>query len=81
MERARVHRSSRRVDDHDPVPDPDAVFFVLLGIGGDPLRHGRLVGLSNAVWVRSGDPKPEAIERNMQRKLGLDRPLHEQYVD
>jgi ABC-type dipeptide/oligopeptide/nickel transport system permease component len=57
------------------------VFFVLRGIGGDPLRHGRPVGLSNAVWVKSGDPKPEAIERNMRRALGFDRPLHEQYLD
>jgi oligopeptide transport system permease protein len=55
------------------------VFFALRGIGGDPLRRGQLVGLSSASWVKSGDPKPEAIERNMERALGLDRPWYEEY--
>ena len=43
------------------------VFFALRAIGGDPLRRGQLVGLSNVAWVKTGDPKPEAIERNARR--------------
>jgi oligopeptide transport system permease protein len=57
-----------------------SLLFVLLGlIGGDPLRPGQLRGLSNVNWVKSGDPKPESIERNMRRKLGLDRPWYVRY--
>jgi oligopeptide transport system permease protein len=55
------------------------IFFAMKSIGGDPLRHGRLVGLSSAVWVKSGDPKPESITANMRRELGLDEPWYEQY--
>jgi ABC-type dipeptide/oligopeptide/nickel transport system permease component len=56
------------------------IFFAMLAIGGDPTRHGRLVGLSSAVWVKSGDPKPEAITDNMRRVRGLDQPWYEQYA-
>jgi ABC-type dipeptide/oligopeptide/nickel transport system permease component len=56
------------------------LLFVLLGLlGGDPTRHGELRGLSNVAWVKSGDAKPESIERNMRRELGLDRPWYERY--
>ena len=56
------------------------IFFAMLSIGGDPTRHGRLVGLSSAVWVKSGDPKPDAITDNMRRVRGLDQPWYEQYA-
>jgi oligopeptide transport system permease protein len=56
------------------------LLFVLLGsLGGDPTRHGQLRGLSNVAWVKTGDPKPESIERNLRRELGLDRPWYERY--
>jgi ABC-type dipeptide/oligopeptide/nickel transport system permease component len=56
------------------------MLFVLLGIlGGDPTRRGELKGLSNVAWVKTGDPKPESIERNLRRELGLDRPWYERY--
>lgn len=45
-----------------------------------PLRHGPPLGLSSAPIVKYGDWQPEGIERNKRRKLGLDRPLHEQYL-
>jgi ABC-type dipeptide/oligopeptide/nickel transport system permease component len=56
------------------------LLFVLLGvIGGDPTRHGQLRGLSNVAWVKTGDAKPESIDRNIRRELGLDRPWYERY--
>jgi ABC-type dipeptide/oligopeptide/nickel transport system permease component len=56
------------------------MLFILLGVlGGDPTRRGELKGLSNVAWVKTGDPKPESIERNMRRRLGLDRPWYERY--
>jgi oligopeptide transport system permease protein len=56
------------------------LFGVLQAMGGDPIRHGQLKGLSSAAWVKSGDAKPESIERNMRRELGLDRPWYVQYA-
>jgi ABC-type dipeptide/oligopeptide/nickel transport system permease component len=55
------------------------LFFMMRGIGGDPLRPSPLLGLASPAWSKSGDPKPESIERNMARVRGLDRPLYEQY--
>lgn len=56
------------------------LFFMMQAIGGDPLRPGRLQGLSNSQgWVKRGDPKPDSIVANQQRNLGLDRPLYAQY--
>lgn len=55
------------------------VFFMMRSIGGDPFRHGPLVGLSNAGWVKYGDPQPEAIRRNQREKYGLDLPWYQQY--
>ena len=55
------------------------VFFMMRSIGGDPLRRGKLVGLSNASWVKYGDYQPPAIRRNQQEKYGLDLPWYEQY--
>jgi oligopeptide transport system permease protein len=55
------------------------LFGLMRAIGGSPLRHGPPLGLSNEAWVKYSDPKPEAITRNMQRRLGLDAPWYEQY--
>ena len=44
------------------------------------LRHGPPLGLSNVNWVKYGDYQPDAIRRNQERKLGLDKPWHVQYV-
>ena len=55
------------------------LFCLMQAIGGSSLRHGPPLGLSNEAWVKYGDPKPEAITRNMRRRLGLDAPWYEQY--
>jgi oligopeptide transport system permease protein len=55
------------------------VFFMMRSIGGDPFRHGKLVGLSNAGWVKYGDYQPPAIRRNQREKYGLDLPWYQQY--
>ena len=56
------------------------LFFMMQAVGGDPLRPGKLAGLSNGQgWVKRGDPKPESITANQRRRLGLDRPLYDQY--
>jgi len=46
------------------------VFFMMRSIGGDPFRHGPLLGLSNVGWVKYGDYQPEAIRRNSGRSTG-----------
>ena len=56
------------------------LFGMMRAIGGDPLRSGQLPGLSNSTWNKTADPKPAAIERNLRRRFGLDRPWHVQYV-
>jgi oligopeptide transport system permease protein len=58
-----------------------AVFFMMRSIGGDPLRSGPLVGLSNSIFEKSGDVQPEAIRRNQLRESELDLPWYEQYVN
>lgn len=55
------------------------VFFMMRSIGGDPFRHGPLLGLSNAGWVKYGDYQPEAIRHNQREKYGLDLPWYQQY--
>jgi oligopeptide transport system permease protein len=57
------------------------VFFMMRSIGGDPFRHGKLVGLSNAGWVKYGDYQPPAIRRNQRERYGLDLPWYEQYAN
>jgi ABC-type dipeptide/oligopeptide/nickel transport system permease component len=44
------------------------------------LRHGPPLGLSNVNWVKYGDYQPEGIRQAQERKMGLDKPLHVQYV-
>jgi ABC-type dipeptide/oligopeptide/nickel transport system permease component len=56
------------------------LFVLMEGIGGDPLRPAPLAGISTVAWTKSGDAKPESIERNMRRVRNLDRPWHERYV-
>jgi oligopeptide transport system permease protein len=52
-------------------------------IGGDPLRHGPLVGLTSVGgrWQKYGDYQPEAIRRNQLHEFGLDLPWYEQYAN
>jgi ABC-type dipeptide/oligopeptide/nickel transport system permease component len=57
------------------------VFFMMRSIGGDPFRHGPLVGLSNVGWVKYGDYQPAAIKENQRKRYGLDLPWYEQYVN
>jgi oligopeptide transport system permease protein len=58
------------------------IFFMMRAIGGDPFRHGPLLGLSNTQqgkWTKYGDPQPESISENLHRRYGLDLPWYEQY--
>lgn len=56
------------------------VFFLMRLIGGDPFRHGPLLGLkSEGGWVKYGDYQPPAIKNNLERRYGLDLPWYQQY--
>ncbi len=58
------------------------IFFLMRSIGGDPLRHGPLVGLTSAGgWQKYGDPQPEGIRTAQLHKFGLDLPWYEQYAN
>lgn len=58
------------------------IFFLMRSIGGDPLRHGPLVGLTSAGgWKKYSDYQPESIRRNQLHKFGLDLPWYEQYMN
>jgi oligopeptide transport system permease protein len=55
-------------------------FFLVRSTGGDPFRHGPLVGLTaTGGWQKYGDRQPESIRENMRRRYGLDLPWYEQY--
>jgi oligopeptide transport system permease protein len=55
-------------------------FFLVRSIGGDPFRHGPLVGLTaQGGWQKYGDYQPKSIRDNMRRRYGLDLPWYEQY--
>ena len=55
-------------------------FFLVRASGGDPFRHGPLVGLTHpGGWVKYGDYQPETIRANIRRRYGLDLPWYEQY--
>jgi oligopeptide transport system permease protein len=61
-----------------------AIFFLMRSIGGDPLRHGPLLGLTSVGqgrWQKYGDPQPEGIRRAQLHKFRLDLPWYEQYVN
>jgi oligopeptide transport system permease protein len=59
------------------------IFFLMRSIGGDPLRHGPLVGLTGVGgrWQKYGDYQPESIRRNQLHEFGLDLPWYEQYAN
>jgi oligopeptide transport system permease protein len=55
-------------------------FFLVRATGGDPFRHGPLVGLTaQGGWQKYGDWQPQSIRDNMRRRYGLDLPWYEQY--
>lgn len=57
-------------------------FFLVRAIGGDPFRHGPLVGLTGqGGWQKYGDFQPQSIRDNMRRRYGLDLPWYEQYAN
>jgi oligopeptide transport system permease protein len=57
------------------------ILFGLMRVaGGNFLRHPPPAGLSNVAWVKYGDPKPDAITHNIERRLGLDLPWYDQYL-
>jgi oligopeptide transport system permease protein len=56
------------------------LFGVMQAVRSTPLRHGPPLGLSNVAWVKYGDWQPEAIKRNQERRLGIDKPWYVQYV-
>jgi ABC-type dipeptide/oligopeptide/nickel transport system permease component len=56
------------------------LFGLMRAIQSTPLRHGPPLGLSNVGWVKYGDWQPEAIKRNQERRMGLDKPWYVQYV-
>jgi oligopeptide transport system permease protein len=61
-----------------------AIFFLMRSIGGDPLRHGPLLGLTSVGqgrWQKYGDSQPESIRRAQLHKFRLDLPWYEQYVN
>jgi oligopeptide transport system permease protein len=45
-----------------------------------PVRHAPLLGLSNVAWVKYGDPRPPSIQKNMERRFGIDKPWYDQYA-
>jgi oligopeptide transport system permease protein len=60
------------------------IFFMMRAIGGDPFRHGPLVGLTNVQggrWVKYGDYQPPAIKQNLEERYGLDLPWYRQYLN
>jgi oligopeptide transport system permease protein len=55
-------------------------FFLVRATGGDPFRHGPLIGLTRpGGWVKYGDPQPKSIRENIRHRYGLDLPWYEQY--
>jgi oligopeptide transport system permease protein len=58
-----------------------SLFLLMRSIGGNPFRHGPLLGLSAEAWVKYGDFQPQAIQDNQRRRYGLDRPWYRQYGD
>ncbi len=60
-----------------------AIFLLMRSIGGDPFRHGPLVGLTaqgQGRWVKYGDWQPPGIRRAQRHRYGLDLPWYEQYA-
>jgi oligopeptide transport system permease protein len=57
------------------------IFLMMRAIGGDPFRHGTLMGMSSEAWVKYGDYKPPSIQSNLERRYGQDLPWYEQYAN
>jgi len=61
-----------------------AIFFLMRSIGGDPFRHGTLLGLAadtNGRFVKYADYRPPAIRHNLEHRYGLDLPWYRQYLN
>ena len=57
-------------------------FFLVRSTGGDPFRHGPLLGLTRqGGWQKYGDWQPQSIRDNLRRRYGLDLPWYEQYAN
>jgi oligopeptide transport system permease protein len=57
-------------------------FFLVRSTGGDPFRHGPLLGLTaTGQWQKYGDFQPKSIRDNIRRRYGLDLPWYEQYAN
>jgi oligopeptide transport system permease protein len=57
-------------------------FFLVRATGGDPFRHGPLIGLTaSGQWQKYGDFQPKSIRDNIRRRYGLDLPWYEQYAN
>jgi oligopeptide transport system permease protein len=57
-------------------------FFLVRATGGDPFRHGPLLGLTaTGQWQKYGDFQPKSIRDNIRRRYGLDLPWYEQYAN
>lgn len=56
-------------------------FFLVRAIGGDPFRHGPLMGTASGGWQKYGDFQPKSIRDNIRRRYGLDLPWYEQYAN
>lgn len=56
------------------------LFGLMQAVRSSPLRRAPLLGLSNVGWVKYSDQQPEAIRRNQERRLGIDKPWYVQYV-
>ena len=54
------------------------VFFMMRSIGGDPFRHGPLLGVSNAGWVKYGDPSRRRSAGTSARSTAW-QPWYQQY--
>jgi oligopeptide transport system permease protein len=57
-------------------------FFLVRATGGDPFRHGPLIGFTaTGQWQKYGDFQPKSIRDNIRRRYGLDLPWYEQYAN
>ncbi len=58
------------------------LFLLMRSIGGNPFRHGPLLGLrSQGGWVKYGDFQPTSIRNALARRYGLDLPWYRQYAN
>jgi ABC-type dipeptide/oligopeptide/nickel transport system permease component len=55
------------------------LFALMQTVRSSPLRRGQPLGLSNVPVVKYSDWQPDAIRRNQERRLGIDKPWYVQY--